>query len=285
MAGQTDIARGRVSVGSVAVELAEKVFNDLSSKTAMIVGAGEVSEQTLKSLVDRGVREALVLNRSVERGRALADRYGGTAIPFDRLEEYLARADIVISSTGAPHCIIHADAVRRAVLNRHQRPVFLIDLAVPRDVEPAVGDLENVYLYDIDDLQKAADENLALRHAAVDKARQIVDEEVKDAAILFRAESLGAVMRKIDEKAQRIADSEFRRAFAKPGVAAIPGTCDHCREEVRNMLRRAMSKMTAESKKALNEAAKDERWDEYAKIVERLLGLDDEEQQKPRDDL
>ncbi|OGV63388.1 MAG: glutamyl-tRNA reductase [Lentisphaerae bacterium RIFOXYB12_FULL_65_16] len=270
---ETDISRGRVSVGSVAVELAEEVFEDLSSKTVMIVGAGEVGEQTLKHLVDKGVKEALVLNRSVERGRALADQYGGTAVAFDRLEEYLARADIVITSTGAPHCIIHADAMRRAVLNRHQRPVFLIDLAVPRDVEPAVGDLDNVYLYNIDDLQKVADDNLALRQASVDAARRIIEEEVAEAAALFRAGTLGAVMKRIDEKAERIAESEFTRAFAKQTVAPIPGTCDRCRDEIRHMLRRAMGKMTADTKKALNEAAREGRWDEYADVVERLLGL------------
>jgi glutamyl-tRNA reductase len=275
---ETDLARGHVSVGSVAAELVAKVFEDLRTKTVMIVGAGEVSEQTLKHLVDKGVGDALVLNRSIERSRLLADRYGGTAVSFDRLDEYLSRADIVVSSTGAPHSIISAAAVQRAVTARRNRPVFLIDLAVPRDIQAAAAEIENVYLYNIDDLQKVADENLARRHDAVAAARRIVAEELAAAATLFRAGSLGAVMRRIDAKAERIADTELKRVFAKPGVAPLPGTCDHCREEIRTMLHRALNKMNADTKKALNEAARDGRWDDYAEIMEHLLGV------SPKDD-
>ncbi len=273
---ETAVARGRVSVGSVAVELVEMVFADLAAKTVLVVGTGEVSEQTLKHLVEKGVKEAMVLSRSTERGRALASRYGGVVVAFERLAEYLPRADIVVSSTGAPHFVIHAAAVGRAMLARDQRPMFLIDLAVPRDIEPATGELENVHLCDIDDLQKLAGENLARRQAAVAQALEIVGEEVLEAADLFRGrgERLGAVVRRIDAKSERIAESELKRAFAKQAVAPIPGTCDHCREEIRNMLHRAMSKMTADSKRALNQAARSERWDEFAELVERLFGED-----------
>lgn len=271
---ETEIARGRVSVGSIAVDLAEKVFSDLAGRTVMIVGAGKVNEQTLRNLMEKGVGEALVLNRSLARSRALAERHGGTAVPFARLEECLARADIVVSSTAAPHYVIRPEAARRAMASRCRRPLFLIDLAVPRDIDPAVGEIDNVHLHDIDDLQKLGGENLVRRQAAFAHARRIIEEEISEAAGLFRAEELGSVMRRIDAKAERIAEGEMKRAFAKQSVAPLPGACDHCRQEIRTMLHRAMNKMTADSKRALNEAVGGDRWNEFAEIVERLMGID-----------
>jgi len=181
----TEIGRGRVSVSSIAVEFARKVFEDLGSKTVMIVGAGETAELALKSLIDRGTPDVLVLNRSLERGRALAARYGGQALPFERLEEHLPRVDIVISSTGAPHVVIRAQAVRHAMETRRGRPVMLIDIAVPRDIDPSAGAIRNVYLYDIDDLQRVADENMARRQEAARHAWHIVKEATAEAAGLF----------------------------------------------------------------------------------------------------
>ncbi|MCX7008744.1 MAG: glutamyl-tRNA reductase, partial [Kiritimatiellaeota bacterium] len=134
---ETHLCRGRVSVSSIAVEFAEKVFEDLGSKTVMIVGAGETAELALKSLTERGAKDVLVLNRSHERALVLAERYGGRAIPYDLLDDYLPRADIVISSTSAPHCVIREASVRKALAVRRGLPLLLIDIAVPRDIEIA----------------------------------------------------------------------------------------------------------------------------------------------------
>ncbi len=195
---ETDICRGRVSVSSITVEFAKKIFDNLSAKTVMIVGAGETGELTLKSLVEKGVRNVVVLNRSLEKGRALAERHGGRAIQFELLDDFLPQVDIVISCTDAPHCVIRADTVKRAVSARHDRPILLIDIAVPRDIEEEVGDLENVYLYHIDDLQTVAEANLAQRQQAVLRAWVIVREEASEFSALFLEPSLGTVMRVIN---------------------------------------------------------------------------------------
>jgi len=173
---ETDISRGRVSVSSVAVAFAEQVFGGLESKTVMIVGAGEMADRALKCLIDRGVRNVLVLNRSLAHGQALAARHGGRAFSLDELEEYLPQADIVICSTRAAHVIIRATAVRRAMENRSGKPTLLLDIGMPRNIEPTVREVKDVHLYHIDDLQRVAAENLARRQQAVEKAREIVRE-------------------------------------------------------------------------------------------------------------
>jgi glutamyl-tRNA reductase len=174
---ETDICRGRVSVSSLAVEFAEKVFDDLSTKTVMIVGAGETAELALKSLMDRGATDVLVLNRSHGRGQDLAARCGGRAIQFDLLDDYLARADIVISSTSAPHLVIHAAAVKRAIETRRGKPMLMVDIAVPRDIDPAAAHIKNVYVYSIDDLQLIAAENITKRREVWRKFRNILKVE------------------------------------------------------------------------------------------------------------
>lgn len=176
---ETDICRGRVSVSSLAVEFAETVFHDLKRKTAMIVGAGETAEQALKNLVDRGIEDVLVLNRSHHHGEALARRCGGQAHRFELLDNYLSQADIVISSTSAPHLVIGTDAVNRAMALRQGRPLLLIDIAVPRDIDPRAAGIANVHVCTIDDLQRVAAENLSKRHAAVEQAWRVVEDELR----------------------------------------------------------------------------------------------------------
>lgn len=176
---QTDIGRGRVSVSSLAVEFAVKVLGDLQGMVAMIIGAGDTAELALKSLVNRGIDDVLVLNRSHHHGEDLARRCGGRACDFGLLDDCLSRADVVISSTRAPHVVVRADAVRRAMAGRAGRPLLLIDIAVPRDVDPEANSIDGVHVCTIDDLQRVADENLARRQDAVGQAWQVVDEELK----------------------------------------------------------------------------------------------------------
>ena len=178
----TELGRGRLSVASLAVEFAEKIFDDLVSRTVMVVGAGETAELALKHLVDRGVRDVLVLNRTHAHGQNLARRCGGRALQFGLLDDYLARADIVISSTSAPHLVIRAEAVRRATVARGGRPILLIDIAVPRDIDPAAGQLDQVHLYSLDDLQRLAAENLVRRQEAVEQAWSVVKEGLDEYA-------------------------------------------------------------------------------------------------------
>lgn len=272
---ETDISLGRVSVGLIAVDLTAKVFDSLNTKTVMVVGAGEIGEQTLKALLDRGVREPYIVNRSPERGRDLAQRYGGTALPFDRLEDFLPRTDILISSTSAPSCVITADMVQRAMRLRRNRPSLMIDLAVPRDIEETVGQIPNVYHYNIDDLETIAAENLTKRHDSVAKARTIIAAEAEDVELSLQAGYLGLaeLMQQLDRTVAEIEDAEIARAFAKDRVAPFPETCQACREAIRHMLHRALAKMVAHPKKVLNEAARNGTWNEVSRAAELLYGM------------
>jgi glutamyl-tRNA reductase len=268
---ETDVCRGRVSVSSLAVEFAEKVFDDLGSKAIMVVGAGETAELTLKSLMDRGARDVLVLNRSLERGQALAERYGGRAIQFELLDDYLPRADIVISSTSAPHLVIQAAAVRRAIEIRRGRPVLMLDIAVPRDIDPAAAHIENVYVYSIDDLQRIASENLARRRQAVEQAWHIVRQGTAEVAALFESSGLRQLMRKLDEHGREVCESALRRALARERLAALP---EPSREEIRALAQKIVNKMLAEPREALKRAARNGAWDDTARVVNDLFGFD-----------
>jgi glutamyl-tRNA reductase len=171
----TQIGRGAVSVGSVAVELAEKIFDgDLSDKTVMIIGAGKMGEACVRHLAKKGARSVLVANRSVERAERLAAEFGGRALRFEDCLEAMVEADIVVSSTGSPNVVLRRADVARALPRRQGRPLVLIDIAVPRDIDPEVEHLENVYLYNIDHLEAIVRENLRLREQELEKCRQII---------------------------------------------------------------------------------------------------------------
>lgn len=270
---ETDLAHGRVSVSSIAVEFAEKIFGELVAKSIMIVGSGEMAELTLKSMVERPVREVIILNRSLERAQGLTEIYGGQAVSFDKLADSLARADVVISSTGCPHCIIHADDVRHAMRERRGQPMLLIDIAVPRDIEPEVEKLENVYLYHIDDLQKVSSENLARRQAVVGQAWDIVREETRAFVVLTDVPDIGLIMRQIDKRAADIREATLKAALAKPQLANLP---EASREQVVRLAERITAKLLATSKTALREAARNGHWEAYSAMARELLGLDDE---------
>ena len=176
---ETQISSGKVSVASVAVDLAESILKDLSGKTAMIVGSGQVSELALKSLVEHGVGKVLVLNRTLENARTLASAYEGEAIILDALPCHLHRADIVISSTGASGLILRRSDFERAIEQRDRAPMFVIDIAVPRDIEREAANVDNVYCYDMDDLQGVAERNLRNRQNEIGDCENIIETEVQ----------------------------------------------------------------------------------------------------------
>jgi glutamyl-tRNA reductase len=172
---QTNIGRGSTSVGSVAVDLAERIFDhDLSGKTVMIIGAGRMGEACVRHLAKKGVRSILVANRAYERAENLASEFGGQAVRFDDRLEALAQADIVVSSTGAPETILHRDDVASVMPSRRNRPLFLIDIAVPRDIDADVQQLENVYLYNVDHLEAIVRENVRHREQELARCRGII---------------------------------------------------------------------------------------------------------------
>jgi len=176
---ETSIQEGSTSIGNVAVDLAEKIFGHLKDSEVMILGAGEMSRITAQSLVSRGARSIFVTNRSYDRAVELANDMGGSAVKFDEWQSVLERVDVVISSTGAPHSIIHRADVEKVRRARKFRPLFFIDIAVPRDIDPAVGEIEEVYLYDIDTLEQLAEEARTRRQRQIEECERIIDNELQ----------------------------------------------------------------------------------------------------------
>jgi len=174
----TRITRGPVSVGAAAVDLAEKIFGHLGERDVLILGAGETSEGVARSLQSRGVRSLIVSNRSHDRACELAALIGGQALHFDDWETACRDCDIVISSTAAPHWLVLEERMRDVMRHRPHRPLFAIDLAVPRDIEPGVGDIDGVYLYDMDALQRLADQALSERRQEAARGRDLIEKYV-----------------------------------------------------------------------------------------------------------
>lgn len=192
---QTNIQRGSVSVMSAAVELAEKIFTSLAEHEVLLIGAGETGEKTARALQSRGVKGITVTNRTPERAAALAASLGARAVPFDQWPDELERVDIAISSTAAPQPILDRARLEPLMKRRKHRPLLLIDIAVPRDIDPAVNALGNVYLYNVDDLQSIADDYMKLRREEVARCEKIIAEKV--AALLETKKSSTA-----DERGQ-----------------------------------------------------------------------------------
>ncbi|MDP0492462.1 MAG: glutamyl-tRNA reductase [Verrucomicrobiota bacterium JB023] len=174
----TKIQEGQTSVGSVAVDLAEKIFGHLRDSEVMIIGAGEMSRVTAQSLLSRGARSIIVTNRSYDRAVELAKDMKGEAVRFDDWEKVLARVDIIISSTGAPHHVIHAEHINQVRRARKYRPLFAIDIAVPRDIDPQIADIDEVYLYDLDALQILAAQAREKRMQQVKLCEEVIKEEL-----------------------------------------------------------------------------------------------------------
>ena len=174
---ETNIQRGSISVGSAAVELAEKIFSQLGEREVMVIGAGDTSEKTARALMSRGALSIIVTNRSYDKAVLLAQELGGRAVQFDDWAREFPRIDIVISSTAAPHYILDRTKLEPLMKLRRNRPLLLIDIAVPRDIEPEVNFMENVFLYNIDDLQAIADDYLRQRKEEVARCEQIIREK------------------------------------------------------------------------------------------------------------
>lgn len=172
----TGISEGQVSIGNVAVELAQRIFGELAQGKALVIGSGEVGRDVAKAFANRGTGTIAIASRTPDRAKALAADTGGTIVPFEAWPRSLAERDIVICATSAPSLLISEDTVARAIRLRPARPLFLIDLAVPRDIEPSIGDLPNVYLYNFGDLAAIANENLHQRRSAVEACRHALDE-------------------------------------------------------------------------------------------------------------
>jgi glutamyl-tRNA reductase len=214
---ETAIGANAVSVSFAAVELARKIFESLKDKTVLLVGAGEMAELAARHFVEAGVARVLVSNRTEERARALADEFGGDTIAFDALRRGLTAADVVLCSTGAPDYVLRQSDARHALDERRNRPIFMIDISVPRQIEPAVGDLDNVYLFDMDDLQRAVDANLRQREREATAAERIVEVEVVEYVGRMRVTDIGPTVAELKGHLNDIASGEFDRLRRRLG--------------------------------------------------------------------
>ena len=212
---ETKIGTGASSVSFAAVEFAKMLFGNLSGRTAMIVGAGKMGRITATALAREGLKQIIVSNKTYEKAVETAKIFKGTAVKFDRLEEYLLKTDIVISSTGAPHCVIRYDTVKKAMRLRKNRPLFLIDIAVPRDIEQEINNLSNVYLYDIDDLQKVVENTLEERKEEISKVKKIIREEQKKFSSWSSSRDVFPVIKSLKEKAEEVRKEEIEKTLKK----------------------------------------------------------------------
>lgn len=213
----TRLSEGRVSIASVAVgDFGKGIFDRFDDKTVLVIGAGEMAAETLRYLKEEGARNVLVTNRTREKAEELAAESGGIVRPFEDLDQWLVEADVIVSTTGAGPPLVDRERFRRVRARSGGKPVFILDLGVPRDFEPGVGDLdEDVYLYCIDDLQAVCDQNRALRSREVDKALQIVDQETKKFMGEMWHRATGPIIKRLREHHHGVVDEEMARLFTR----------------------------------------------------------------------
>ena len=215
---ETQIGSNSVSIASVAVELARKIFGSLQGRTVFLVGAGKMSELAARHLVQQGAGAILVTNRTLERARQLAEPFDGRVIPFEKLYETATEADIVISSTGAPHPIFRREHGQQFMHRRRNRPMFFIDIAVPRDVDPAMNKVEGIFVYDIDDLQQVAASHIAERQSQAGDAEALINAEVERFHQRRRTVNVAPAIVSLQNQAEEIRQNELKRMHAKLGI-------------------------------------------------------------------
>ncbi len=280
---ETAIASNAVSVSFAAVELARKIFDQLDNKAVMIIGAGEMCELAARHFVTNGVSKVLVTNRTFERAEKLAAEFQGKAVPFEYFVEHLAETDIVLTSTGAPNFILGQRQMEEVLKRRKNRPMFLIDIAVPRDIDPKVNDLDNAYLYDVDDLQGVVQANLKERKKEASKAEAIVEQEIGQfhqwLANLEVKPTIIALRRKLEE----IRQQEVEKTFGN-----LKDLSDKERKSIEAMANAIINKILHQPTAILKQSQNDTSGEDYVDAIRTLFDLpaplDGDQEIKPLDD-
>lgn len=271
---ETKIASSAVSVAFAAVELAKKVLGDLSDKTVMLVGAGEMCELAAKHFMNCGAKGVMVTNRTFERAERLAEEFGGEAVRFDELFQHLHRADIVLSSTGAPHIIIGPKDVEEVVKRRKFRPMFFIDIAVPRDIDQKVDDVDGAFLFTVDDLQEIVQANLAQRGLEAQKAEEIINQEIgqfhKWLSQLEVTPTIVALRSRFDE---------IRRAELEKTVSAWKELPPDAEKRLESLTMAMMNKLLHQPTLVLKKAGQGGRVDLYVDALRQLFELEAAEEE------
>lgn len=273
----TLIGNHPVSVAYAAVRLAGQIFGDLSRHTALLIGAGETIELAAKHLYDNSLHRMIVANRSLERAQKLGQQYSAYAISLDEIPRHLDEADIVISSTASRRPLLRKDMIDAAILERRHKPVFILDIAVPRDVEPEVGELEDVYLYSVDDLKSIIDDNIKSRSEAVTQAEQIIDTEVALFMDWVNSQDAVATIRALRNQAQRIRADVLEAALQKLRQGAAPE--DLLREVTRTLTNKLIHPPSA----SLNKPGGSQQED-LLQAVRDLYNLTPEDLQSGKED-
>jgi glutamyl-tRNA reductase len=267
---ETAIGENPASVSSAAAELAERVFGTLEGKRILVLGAGKMSDLAAVNLISRGVESVFVANRSVERAERLARRFGGRAAGLDAVEAELEEVDIVVASTGAEGYVLSAEQVGRAMRARRGRPIFFVDIAVPRDIDPAVNELEGCYVYDVDDLERVVEESVAGRREEAVRAEAIVAEEAED----FRAWELSLdvvpAIASLRARAESIRTSELERAEGR-----LHSLSPSERRAVESLTAQIVNKLLHAPTVRMKQAAAAADGVLYAEAVRHLFDLDD----------
>jgi len=265
---ETGIGENAVSVSYVAVELARKIFGDLAERNVLLVGAGKMSELAARHLVRSGARATVLGGRTFEKAEQLAAALGGTAAPFESLRAELTKADIVISGTGAPGIVIRAEDVRAASAERRRRPLFLIDIAVPRDIDPEAARLPGVFLYDLDDLKSVSEANLRERKKEAAAAETLVEREVQ--AFLDWRRSLDVVPLLVELR--RRAD-EIRKAEIEKARKRLGSLTPEQEEALEAATTAIVNKLLHAPTVHLKEIASNGHAEEHMDVIRKLLGL------------
>ncbi|WP_226665922.1 glutamyl-tRNA reductase [Microbulbifer aggregans] len=269
---ETAIGENPVSVAFAAVSLASRIFTNLSEQTALLIGAGETIELVARHLLDKGVNKLIVANRTLQRAEQLAESFGAEAILLADIPEHLPRADIVISSTASQLPILGKGAVESALKKRRHRPVFMVDIAVPRDIEPQVGQLDDIYLYTVDDLRGVIDEGKRLREKAAESAHLIVDEAAQ--TFMREQRSLLAVdsIRNYRQQAQSVSKEELEKALVQLRAGSDPA------QLLEQLARTLTNKLIHAPTVALRQATAEGDL-ERLRVAREIVGLASEEDQ------
>lgn len=266
---ETRLGAGAASVPAAALELARKIFGDLGGRRALVLGAGEMSELMVQCLRDHGVRDIMIANRTAARAEDLARRSGAESVAFDRMGALLQEVDVLASATAAPHTVVTRSAVEDALAVRRRRPLLILDIALPRDVEQSVTELPNVFLYDIDDLSQVVEGNLERRRSEIELAESIIREGVADFRAWQRGRDVVPLIRQLRGRAEEVRDLETRRA-----LRALRHLSPSDQAAVESLTRQLLNKVLHAPTTRLREAAAEGREADIAGAARYLFGLE-----------
>ncbi|MCJ7785255.1 MAG: glutamyl-tRNA reductase [Desulfobacterales bacterium] len=265
---ETKIGNSAVSVSFVAVELAKKIFGTLEKRSVLLIGAGEMCELAAQYLVSGGIEKVLVTNRTYERAVTLAHEFRGEPIPFEEVHQGLRMVDIVISATNSPNYLIHHEEVAKVIKERKQKPIFFIDIADPRDIEPKVGDIENVYLYNIDDLQKVANDNIQDREKEAQKAEAIVQDEVVKFVNWYHSLEVTPTIVALRKKFEEIRNKELAKT-----LSIHPTLSDKEKQSLEALTSAIINKILHDPLTLLKQKNEEAMADLYLDALRTLFGL------------